>query len=434
MWNDKQVKSFPCKEKSYFIVEKTNQRGQGRLTLEVHPNTNRYFYYQYFRDGKRKYVMIGKYKQSAKEPGYTLSEARDQALVYSDIHKQGFDVKRYLADQKLQEDARIKELEDRKRQGNFEQLMDSYLDAMETQGKRSVYYVRKALDRYVRKPYPEIIRLKANEVSSKQIGVIIRRMLNKGITTQTNRLRSYLHTAFEHGIKQDNDPRRYASEGIMFNLLVNPVSSIPRQADFEKVGEHVISEEEIKTIWNELPEKSPMVARVIKLAFATGQRVGEIVKLKLEHFNIEEETMLIPSTISKNGIDHLVPLNDLALSVVQEALNESEEGFEYAFPGMRGRKLKGDININNTTVANIVKNFCVENSDVSKFIPRDIRRTVKTLAAKAGISKELRDRIQNHALTDVSSKHYDRYDYMKEKREGLQVWNSYLNRIIISSS
>jgi len=49
---------------------------------------------------------------------------------------------------------------------------------------------------------------------------------------------------------------------------------------------------------------------------------------------------------------------------------------------------------------------------------------------KAGISKELRDRIQNHSLTDVSSKHYDRYDYMKEKRHGLKVWNDYLELIL----
>jgi hypothetical protein len=67
---------------------------------------------------------------------------------------------------------------------------------------------------------------------------------------------------------------------------------------------------------------------------------------------------------------------------------------------------------------------------VSKFVPRDIRRTVKTLMGKAGVSKELRDRIQNHALTDVSAKHYDRYDYLTEKRHGLNVWNDYLELII----
>jgi hypothetical protein len=48
----------------------------------------------------------------------------------------------------------------------------------------------------------------------------------------------------------------------------------------------------------------------------------------------------------------------------------------------------------------------------------------------AGISKEDRDRFQNHALTDVSSKHYDRYNYLAEKRRTMAVWDAYLQNIL----
>jgi len=34
----------------------------------------------------------------------------------------------------------------------------------------------------------------------------------------------------------------------------------------------------------------------------------------------------------------------------------------------------------------------------------------------AGVLKEIRDRVQNHALHDVASKHYDRYDFLPDKR------------------
>lgn len=46
---------------------------------------------------------------------------------------------------------------------------------------------------------------------------------------------------------------------------------------------------------------------------------------------------------------------------------------------------------------------------------------------EAGISKEIRDRIQNHALNDVSSEHYDRYDYLTEKRRVLEIWEDRVN-------
>lgn len=64
--------------------------------------------------------------------------------------------------------------------------------------------------------------------------------------------------------------------------------------------------------------------------------------------------------------------------------------------------------------------FRAFNPDFKIFTARDLRRTCKTLMGEAGISKEIRDRIQNHALNDVSSKHYDRYDYLPENAEHLR--------------
>jgi integrase len=61
---------------------------------------------------------------------------------------------------------------------------------------------------------------------------------------------------------------------------------------------------------------------------------------------------------------------------------------------------------------------------------RDLRRTWKTLAGKAGASKEIRDRIQNHALHDVSSKSYDRWNYMPEKHEGMEKWDQFVRAML----
>ncbi len=63
---------------------------------------------------------------------------------------------------------------------------------------------------------------------------------------------------------------------------------------------------------------------------------------------------------------------------------------------------------------------------IDRFIPRDLRRTVKTRMGEIGIEKSIRDRIQNHALNDVSSTHYDRYDYLIEKRNAILTWENSL--------
>ena len=61
---------------------------------------------------------------------------------------------------------------------------------------------------------------------------------------------------------------------------------------------------------------------------------------------------------------------------------------------------------------------------------RDLRRTWKTLAGKAGLSKEIRDRLQNHTLQDVSSKSYDRWNYMPEKRAAMKKWNAFVQTLL----
>ncbi|WP_216647256.1 hypothetical protein [Enterobacter bugandensis] len=76
-----------------------------------------------------------------------------------------------------------------------------------------------------------------------------------------------------------------------------------------------------------------------------------------------------------------------------------------------------------------IKRYCIKNN-IDSFSPRDFRRTFKTLAGQIKITKEIRDRIQHHALHDVSSIHYDRYDYNEEKLEALLKWENKLKEIM----
>jgi len=430
---DRQVKAMKPREGPYRVSEDTNRRGYGRLVLEVKPNGAKYFFFQYFRkqDGnsKKTLVSIGRFKDSAKIVGYSLSDARDVTLEYGNILKQGLDVRASIEEKQLEQKERIRKIESAKLQGSFSQLVDSYLAAMEVDGKRSHESVRSSLRIYLNEPFPEMIKRKANTIEADDVRLVLSRMIDKGVTTHTNRVRSYLHAAFAHGLKQDNNPRRYSKEAIKFNLKYNPVTFVPAQGDFERVGEHVITEEEIKIIWNELPKESQITSWAVKLALTTGQRLGELLKVEWSDIDFEDRLITIPSSVSKNKIDHVVPLNDLSWAVIEE-MNEITGDYEYMFPTSYDGVFKEGKHISGHNIARMIREYCAGHEKVKKFIPRDIRRTVKTLTGKAGIDKAIRDRVQNHALQDVSSKHYDRYDYLPEKRQALKVWNDYLELII----
>jgi len=46
--------------------------------------------------------------------------------------------------------------------------------------------------------------------------------------------------------------------------------------------------------------------------------------------------------------------------------------------------------------------------------------------SKAGVPIHIRDILQQHNKRDVATVHYDRYDYLSEKREGIYIWGKFL--------
>ena len=434
MFTDSSIKSLKPRKYRYRLTEDFGRRGIGRLVLDISVTGKKAFYFQYYRrrDNRSRPVLIriGLYKESHKSPGYKLNEARDKALEYSELLKRGIDIKDHLAEHQRLEEQKLRKIELEKRQGDFGQLIDSYLAFMEISGKRTYTRVSKSFNAYVLKPFPEMSKRKANQIEANDIRIIIGTMLDNGITTQCNRVRSHLHAAFQHGLKSDHDPRSYTPEKVRFNLKYNPVAFIPKQSDFERVGEHVISQEEIAIIWKELPQTSQMAGFAVQLAFATGgQRIGELLRIPKTDIDLREDLLTIDHNISKNRTDHQIPLVGDTKNIVKELMLATGDSI-YLFPGKRGRTIAKDIHTSSSSIGHWIRGFTKSRKDIRHFTARDIRRTIKTEMGKAGLDKEIRDRLQNHALNDVSSKDYDRYDYLIEKREALKVWHNHLELLI----
>ena len=81
------------------------------------------------------------------------------------------------------------------------------------------------------------------------------------------------------------------------------------------------------------------------------------------------------------------------------------------------------------TLSQAVRKMC-KNTDMKPWTPRDIRRTYKTLNLKHDANIGMLNIYQNHARTDVASVHYDKYDYIKEKRIVAEAWNKTLVNIL----
>jgi integrase len=227
---------------------------------------------------------------------------------------------------------------------------------------------------------------------------------------------------FKWGIEFD-DEQAAIKHDVKFYIESNPVTYVKKPLKKEAPTDRFLTELEVYIFWDSLSKSgmSSHRANVFRLMLALGCRVEALSGLRWTDIDWSERLITIPPERSKNGAYWVIPINDIAYDVL---INNPKLNNEFLFPaknGMEPLRLDG--------YSKAISRLC-QQFNIESFTPKDLRTTFKTLSGKAGLTKEIRDRLQNHALSDVSTKHYDRYDYLKEKREAILKWNDCLNQII----
>lgn len=405
-----EIKGFKPKDKPYYKWDNDGQRGTGKLAVQVTPKGSKRFAFRYFVDGKTKFIQLGVF------PELTLVKAREKAKEYGAMIKEGLDPKAEMIAQNIKQE-QIKRAEEQK--GSLEQLINGYVAKLKADGKRSSERVLKAIETDVFNVLPKTI--KAKDITPNEIKLVLAKMIQRGAIAYSDKVRSHLHAAFNYGLKHDNDPANLNTQ-VIFGLVYNPVMAVPKQTHAAKVGDNWLRLDEVKQLISDETGKHfiPDVFLLIKLClFLGGQRPYEIMASKWSAVDFKARTFEITKDVSKNYRPNLIPLSDTAYKLFQE-LHCWNGGSEYLFP-----RTTQTGHLDPNYLNKVIRKFCVK-TEFRKFVPRDLRRTVKTLMGAAKIDKSIRDRLQNHALNDVSTKHYDRYDYFDEKKEALEKWDKYL--------
>lgn len=374
-------------------------RGTGRLVLILKPQPTRVtssFFAQQWSDGKRKLKKIGDY------PHVTLAEAR--AVFERDFAaaiNKGSSIK-------VQGDTRP---------GTVGDLFEAYCDALEEAGKSSHKEARKGLAKIA-----DVLgrnRL-ARDITPEDVVNVLRPIYERGAKSMSDHVRSYIRSAYSWGLKSELD---YRSTSLRrFRLYSNPAAAIPTEP--KVAGERWLREDEWVRLWRwlEYPDVDvhPSYPKAMQLLLLLGQRVQEVCTLHKDQVSLEEG--IIDWQKTKNGRPHAIPLPALAVELL-ESITPNEHG--WYFPG--------DKDPSKPVQHSTLYSFLWRQRDrgvIPHFTNRDCRRSFKTLAGKAGLTQEIRDRLQNHSRVGVSSKHYDRYSYMPEKREAMEVWDGFVRQML----
>jgi integrase len=358
------------------------------LALRVTENGHRSwcFHYRSPRDGRRVRATIGTY------PATSLAAARGQALEARAHVEGGRDPRAVQAGQIGQATTAM----------DVAALAAAYM----IDPKRATLRTRLEIERRLyRNVIPIIGSVKLDEFRRRDVRNVSDQIMKRGSKIEANRtfqdLRAMIRWAVEHEY-----------------LDVNPIDAMAKPAE-ETSRDRVLNDDEIRTLWSRLSEAQ--YQRIIKLCLATAQRVGEVAGLVPAELDLVAREWRLPGFRTKNAHAHIVPLSDLAVRLLEEAMADTGKG--PLFPWNGG-------SVAPQSVAQSI--LRAGHFGIDQWTAHDLRRTALTGMARLGVAPIVLGHVANHRSTTragVTLAVYSRYEYAKEKRAALEQWADRLSAI-----
>jgi integrase len=132
-------------------------------------------------------------------------------------------------------------------------------------------------------------------------------------------------------------------------------------------------------------------------------------------------TWTIPTSRTKNGVAHIVPLSPQAQTIIRSTHRTSMDDAELVFRGRAGA-------FNGFGKA---KTTLDEDSGVADWRLHDLRRSMATGLQKLGVRLEVTEAVLNHVSGSRAGivGVYQRHEWADEKRAALNAWGEHIAAI-----
>lgn len=433
------IERAKAKDAEFWLSDDEGTRGGGRLVVRISPSGSKLFYFRYSVEGKRYQLPMRPYTSTPAEGRLTLQEARKEARRYSELHRlpESTDVAAYLKrlddeaatarELAVERKAEVVRAASEESRYSLRALGDWYAKYLKAAGKQSAPGVASILKCHVNdtawadKP--------ARLLTAQDAAQLLRRIVEAGKGRTAGKVRSILHSAYALAIKAELDPSAPA-DLIPFRIPNNPIAGTAALSQFNQPRDRVLAPSEMAELWRRVwsDDDASLQIRALRLTVLLGgQRAVQLLRVKLDKVSLESETITLHDPKGRRSTPriHLLPLQGKSKSEVASLMEratalESPRLFE-----SRNSHLGSDVL--SDLVRDISADMVRDKISPQPFQFRDLRRTAETMLAAMGISKDLRAQVQSHGLGGVQNRHYDRHDYMAEKRLALKAWEEHLD-------
>jgi len=351
------------------LVWDTSLVGFGVRRQLRHPH----YVVRYRIDGKQKLVTIGRHGQ------WTPETARRKAQELLGVVATGIDPAAKAAEG-----------------DNFLAVAERFLAHQRRRLKpRSIEEV----ERYLRKNALTLHPLPLAGIDRRAIAEVLAEVERQCGPVARNRFRSNLSAMFAWAI----------TEGLIEG---NPVQGTAK-ADENGGRERVLTEAEIKALWNDCADSSDF-SRIVKLLLLTGQRRNEIGLLQCSEVNLANSILTLPAERTKNGREHTLPLSKQAVAVLQAI--PVRKGPVFATTNWASEKVKLDARLK-----------------LSHWTLHDLRRTAATGMIELGTAPHVVEAVLNHVSGHKAGVAgiYNRSKLLEPMREVLQRWADHVEALIV---
>ena len=360
----------------------------GSFGIRVMNSGRKTFVFMYRNGSRRPRMKLGTY------PAISVAEARQKAFELLGAVQRGEDPAR---DRKQKHKA-----------GTFEELAELYLERHARPHKKpsSVREDTRILNTYL---LPAWGRRKFESITrSDVIRLLDEIKFKRDAPIMANRVKALASTIFNFASRKALVPEIFA----------NPCANV-EQPTKETSRDRVLSDDEIRGLWEDLGNRAEPTASIYRLVLLTGQRPGEVKAMQWRDMD-GENIWTIPATETKNKREHKVPLSSHALVIIEKLRPiTGETDFVFASPG------GGHIRWLQKMSQRIQKNTEFH------FWPHDLRRTCATNLSMLGVDDVTIAKILNHSwpqrhMTAV----YNRWDRLPEMKRALERWGQQVERTI----
>lgn len=272
-----------------------------------------------------------------------------------------------------------------------------YIEARQLRSRKDIV---RTFDKLVR---PRLGKVPVKDLKRSYIVALLDRIAVDNGPVMADRTLAHLRKALNWHATRDDE------------FVVPIVRGMAQTRPSERARDRILSDWEIRALWRATEfEAAGGYGIMLRVLLLTAQRRQEVADMR--HSEFDGEVWVLPAERAKNKRPNTVPLTAQVQELIALLPVYGDSVFgqtgKTAYSGFSKSKRVLDERLKRETAAAA--------PSATRWVVHDLRRTARSLMARAGVRPDIAERVLNHAIGGVRGV-YDRHDYVEEKRGALEA-------------